>query len=315
MRLAVIQTILVLLAVEDLQSISVAAAPNATVEKTIQVDGLERHYLVFVPNKAKEPMSVVIALHGGGGKAEQMERSVGFNNLAEKHGFIVIYPDSLGGYWNDGRGVEFMRAQKENINDVKFVRALLDDVAKDHRIDRSRVFATGISNGGFMSHRLAAEASDVIAGIAPVVGGMAPTIAEKFKPQFPVSILIIQGDSDPVVPIDGGDVVGRDSTRGKVISTKAALAKYVERNGNLGDPAKTKLDANSPDEKAVEIAKYSDGPGGVKTWFYLVKNGGHAWPGRSQVARQNGQARNGFSATEAIWEFFKNCPPRSNSKK
>ena len=309
------QAVLVFLAVGFIQSISMGAAPNAAVEKTIQVDGLERHYLVFVPDKAKEPTPVVIALHGGGGNAQQMERSIGFDDLAEKHGFIVVYPDSLGGYWNDGRGVEFMRAQKENINDVKFIRSLLDELAKDHRIDHGRVFVTGISNGGFMSHRLAAEASDLIAGIAPVVGGMAPTIAEKFDPQFPVSILIIQGDSDPIVPIDGGDVVGRGSTRGKVISAKAALDKYIERNGNPREPVKAKLDAKSQDDKAIEIAKYPDGPGGVKTWFYLVKNGSHAWPGRSQIARRNGRVKEGFSATETIWEFFEICPPRSGLKK
>jgi polyhydroxybutyrate depolymerase len=143
-------------------------------------------------------MPVLIALHGGGGKAQQMERNTKFDDLAEKEGFIVIYPESFGGYWNDGRGVEFMRAQKENINDVKFIKSLVENTAKEHKIDAGRVFATGISNGGFMSHRLANEASDVIAGIAPAVGGLAPAIAEKFKPEFPASILIVQGDADPL---------------------------------------------------------------------------------------------------------------------
>ena len=143
---------------------------------------------------------------------------------------------------------------------------------------------------------------------------MAPAIAEMFDPQFPVSILIIQGDSDPLVPIDGGNVgPPRARPRGKVIATEEALAKYVERNGNQGDPAKTTLDADSKDSTSVEIAKYPDGPGGVKTWFYLVKNGGHAWPGRPQYAREAmiGKASQRFSATEVIWDFFKNCPVRS----
>ena len=311
MRRAIIQAVLVFVAVEVLHSVSFAAPPNAAFEKTISVDGLDRRYLVFVPNKAHEPMPVIFALHGGGGKAQQFERYTRFDELAEKEGFVVIYPESVGGNWNDGRGVEFMQAQRENVNDVKFVRSILDDVAKDHNIDRNRVFATGISNGGFMSHRLAADASDVIAGIAPVVGGMAPTIAEKFKPKFPVSILIIQGDADPLVPIGGGDVVlGRGRPRGKVISTKETLAKYVERNGNQGESTKTTLDADPNDGTSVEITKYPDGSGGVKTWFYLVKNGGHTWPGRAQYAREGviGKTSQEFSATEVIWEFFKSCP-------
>ena len=158
-----------------------------------------------------------------------------------------------------------------------------------------------------MSHRLAADASDMIAGIAPVVGGLAPAIAEKLKPQFPVSILIIQGDSDPLVPIGGGDVVlGRGRPRGKVIPTKETLAKYLERNGSHGDPMKSVLDADANDGTSVEITKFPDGPGGVKTWFYLVKNGGHTWPGRAQNPREgvSGKKSQEFSATEVIWKFF-----------
>ena len=303
-----------LLPVVLLQSVIIAAPAHAAIEKTINVDGLVRHYFVFAPADVKDRMPVVLVFHGGGGNARQMERYTGFDELADKRGFIVVYPESIEGNWNDGRGIDFIRAQRENIDDVKFVRDLLDDVDRDYNIDRRRVFATGISNGAIMSHRLAAEASDLIAGIAPVVGGMAPAIAEKFQPGFPVSILIIQGDSDPLVPINGGNVVfGRSRPRGKVIPTKEALAKYVERNGNHGDPATTTLDVNPNDATSVEITKYPGGPGGVRTWFYLVKNGGHAWPGRPQYAVEAtiGKASQQFSATEVIWDFFKDCPSRS----
>jgi len=184
---------------------AIAQAP-ASVEKKITVDGLERKYLVFAPKLAKEPMPVVLAFHGSGGIALQMEWYSRFDDVATKEGFLVIYPEAVEGNWNDGRGIDSVRAQKENIDDVKFVRALVYEVGKQHKIDRSRVFATGISNGGFLSHRLAAEASDLVDGIAPVVGGMAPAIAEEFKPEYPVSVLIIQGDADPVVPIEGGEV-------------------------------------------------------------------------------------------------------------
>jgi polyhydroxybutyrate depolymerase len=284
------------------------------IKKVIFVDGLQRYYLVFTPNDTKWPMPVVIVLHAGGGSARRMERHTGFNELAAKEGFVVIYPESIGGNWNDGRGCSSIRAQRENIDDVKFVRLLVHEVAKQHNIDHDRVFATGASNGAMLSHRLAAEASDLICAIAPVVGGMPPAIAIQFHPEFSVSILIIQGDSDSIVAIDGGDViVDQGEKRGKVISTKAALAKYCQRNGNLGDPARMTLDADPNDRTSVEIAKYPDAPGGEKAWFYLVKGGGHAWPGGKPHLREAflGTTSQDFSATEVIWDFFKGCPLRS----
>jgi polyhydroxybutyrate depolymerase len=297
--------------------ISLPASPasesaDAAVEKTITVDGLRREYLLVVPKEAKGPMPVVFMLHGGGGNARGAERFSHFSPLAQKEGFVVVYPQGVEGHWNDGRGVEIMRAQRENIDDVKFVRAVLADVAASHDIDRGRVFATGVSNGGIMAHRLAAEASDAMAAIAPVVGGMAPSIAEKFKPQQAVSILIIQGESDPIVPLAGGDVsFAGGPSRGKLLATKDTLAKYLERNGSHGDPVTTTIDQGS--RNSVEMEKYPDGPDGVKTYFYLVKNGGHTWFGaaseRATAAR--GRGNPDFRATAAVWDFFKSCPPRT----
>ena len=152
---------------------SVAAAQSGeAAEHTVTVDGISRKYLVFAPKGFDKPLPVVLAFHGGGSKARQMERYTRFNDLAAKEGFLVVYPEAVDGNWNDGRGIEGVRAQQENIDDVKFVRTILDCMSKEHKIDRSRVFCTGISNGAFMSHRLATEASDVITAIAPVVGGM-----------------------------------------------------------------------------------------------------------------------------------------------
>src|SRR4029078_1797632 len=132
---------------------------------------------------------------------------------------------------------------RENIDDVKFVRLVVDRIRKEQTLDRSRVFSTGISNGGVMSHRLAVEASDVIAAIAPVVGGTAPAMAKKFHPAHPVSILIIQGDAYPLVPIRGVTVgFFRGSRRGHVIPTEETISLYLRRNGNQGKPTVTTLD-------------------------------------------------------------------------
>ena len=286
---------------------------DEAVEKTIRVDGRDRTYLVFAPAKKNTPIPVVLVFHGGGGNARQMEQYSRFNPLAEKEGFLAVYPQSVEGNWNDGRGVEFIKAQREQVDDVKFVRAIVDALAKDHAIDRGRVFSTGMSNGAIFSHYLVTKASDLIAAIAPVVGGLTPGMSATFQPDCPVSILIVQGDKDPLIPYGGGPI-GFPGTepRGKVSPTTETLALYVKRNGNPGEPTVTTLDTKPDDGTSVEIRKYPDGPGGVKTELYLVKNGGHAWPGRPLYLPKAmiGLASAEFSATDVIWDFFKSCPPR-----
>ena len=207
-------------------------------------------------------------------------------------------------------------AQEDNVDDVKFLRAVVEDVASRYKVDRSRVFAAGISNGGFMSHRLAAEASDLVAGVAPVVGGMPLPLGEKFAPKYPVSILIVQGDADPIVPIGGGGIgLAGGMRRGEIMPTTDTLGLYLKRNGNSGEPTRTTIDKDPDDKISVEIAKYPDGPGGVKTQYYLVRGGGHNWPGPTPLPRNVTRTKisRDFSATDVIWEFFASCPGRSTA--
>ncbi len=314
MRRAAVITITVVSLFSLFQIVTVAQGLRGeAVEHTVTVDEITRKYLIFAPKGFDRPLPVVLAFHGGGSNARQMERYARFNNLAAKEGFLVVYPEAVDGNWNDGRGIEGVRAQQENIDDVKFVRTIVDRISREHKIDRTRIYCTGISNGAFMSHRLAAEASDLIAAIAPVVGGMAPAMAKKFHPDHPVSILIIQGDSDPLVPIRGGMVwFFRRRKRGQVIPTEETVSLYVRRNGNKGEPTVTTLDRDEKDGTSVEIRKYPDGPGGVKTQVYIVRNGGHTWAGRPLYLPEMliGKASQEFSTTDVIWEFFKSCPSR-----
>jgi pimeloyl-ACP methyl ester carboxylesterase len=124
-------------------------------------------------------LPVDLAFHGAGSSARQMERYTRFNDLAAKEGFLVVYPEAVDGNWNNGRGIEGVRAQQENIDDVKFARLIVDRLSEVYKIDRSRIYCTGISNGAFMSRRLATEASDLIAAIALVVGVISPSLASR----------------------------------------------------------------------------------------------------------------------------------------
>ncbi len=298
----------------SLMSIPAYGAPavHPAKESTITVDGRKRTYLIFVPGEMKASVSVVFCLHGGGSNARQMERYTRFNELAAQQSFAVIYPESVDGHWNDGRAVETIRAHRENVNDVKFLRAVLDEVARQHDINRSRVFATGISNGGMMAHRLAAEASDMVAAIAPVVGGLPLNLAESFSPKSPVSILIIQGDADPIVPFAGGEVVAGGSQRGHLLPTTDTIGKYVACNGNPHEALVAAFDTDPTDGTSVEITRFPPGRGGAKTELHVVKGGGHAWPGRPNYlpTAAIGKASQDFSATEVIWRFFQSSPPR-----
>ena len=283
----------------------------------ITVDSLERTYRAVVPPRPTRPMPLVLVLHGGGfgdNSALHVIRYTQFTKVALRERFIVVYPMAVDGNWNDGRDVDFIRAQKEDIDDVKFIRAVVDDVAKDHPVDRTRIFSTGISNGAFMSNRLAAEASDLVAGVAPVVGGMGPSLAKSFTPRYAVSVFIIQGDADPLVPIDGGAVGMRlGKKRGLTIKSSEVVAKYLKHNGITGQPAVAMLeDTNSDDGTTTEMRIYPDGESGSKVQAYIVKNGGHTWPGKRQYLTEKlvGKTSQDFDATEAIWEFFKSCPPR-----
>ena len=283
----------------------------------ITVDGLERTYRLVVPPNAPKPMPLVMVLHGGGFGERGARHVIGytqFTRIALREKFIVVYPMGIDGNWNDGREAESIRAHREDVDDVKFLRAVVNEVASKYTTDQARVFSTGISNGGFMSHRLAAEASDLVAGIAPVAGGMSPLLAKRFDPDHPVSVFIIQGDADPMIPIAGG-IVGRRNreTRGSTISTESIVELYKKQNRHSGKPKMATLPNVAPeDETTTQRWTYPRGRGGVKLQVDIIKNGGHTWPGKKpyMTERLIGKTSRDYDATEAIWEFFKSCPPR-----
>jgi len=278
------------------------------VEKTIEVDSRSRTYLVFSPRRARGLLPLVVMMHGGGGNARQMELYTQFNRIAAREGFIICYPQGVEKNWNDGRGVEFLPAQKEKVDDVKFIREMVAAIGKEFELDKSRIFATGISNGGFMSHRLAADAADLFVGIAPVVGGMPEPISASFEPAKPISIFIIQGDADPLVPYKGGAVGNNPrKPRGIALPTSETIAKYLKANGISGEGKVSMLpDKDTADGVTTQATIYPTGRDGAKVQVYLLKNGGHAWPGTRRYAseRMIGKVSQDFHASEEIWKFF-----------
>ncbi len=280
---------------------------------TLTVDGRERTYIVQAPERPKDKLPVVFFFHGGGGRGERMAAK-GFRGMVARENFLAVYPSGWKNHWNDGRRAARIAAQTGNVDDVKFVRAVVDDLEKRYPIDRSRIFATGVSNGGIFSHYLAAKAADLFAGIAPVIGGLAEPVAATFRPSDPISLLVIQGDADPLVPIGGGAIAGSDRG-GRVIATDQMLEKYLAHNGIAGEPRVEQLpDLDPKDGTTTEVRRWPPGRDGVRVVYYLVKQGGHTMPGAAGAGALRaafvGKTSGDFNGLEVIWQFFKTCPPR-----
>ncbi|MCI0514619.1 hypothetical protein L0128_15505, partial [candidate division KSB1 bacterium] len=245
----------------------------------------------------------------GGGDGQKMAKLTKFNSLAGQEGFIVAYPDGYEQHWNDGRQVESFETHQKGVDDVLFISKMIEAIHKIHPIDSTRIFATGISNGGIFCHYLAGHLSPRIAAIAPVVANMAVPFHEQFNPTWPVSVLIIQGEKDKLIPINGGEVAR--GNRGEVISMDATIQKWLAANDCTSEVTRGNLPDLEPDDGCkVEWTTYQNCQPGIELKVLLIKGGGHTWPGGPQYRSKFviGNVCRDFSATEMIWEFFKNHP-------
>ncbi len=297
------------------QRLRALAQAAKAIEHTLVISGLTRSYRLYVPGKGRAGRwPLVLALHGGGSDGLGMERLTGLSLLADQAGFIVAYPDGIGKNWNDGRWLPSSRAHRENVDDVGFINALLDLLAKEYPIDLARIYVTGISNGGIFAHLLGARLSPRIAAIAPVVGGIVERTLEQFNPTEPVSVFIMQGTADPIVPFAGGEV--EPGQRGRIIPTDRAAALWVEKNGCTLQSASAYLPDTDPNDGCrVQATRWSGGRGGSEVLYYKIEGGGHTWPGGAQYLpkRLIGPVCHDFEASEAIWEFFEKHPKQAHT--
>src|SRR4051812_9108317 len=149
---------------------------------TLTYQGRTRQYLLYVP--ANPNGALILAFHGGGQTGAQMEATSGFDALADREHFIVAYPDAVDRVWYDGR--DFGR---KDVDDVGFAKAVVDDIARTHTVDRTRVFAAGLSNGANLVTRIGCEAADAFAAIAVVSGTIATNILSSCRPARPVAAI------------------------------------------------------------------------------------------------------------------------------
>ena len=267
-------------------------------------DGLERSYILYVPSSINwsQPVPLVFVFHGGTGNAESAIRMSGFNNVADQNGFLVAYPNGTSRVssdilltWNGGDCCGY--AQQKNVDDVGFVRAIVTDLQSLANIDPKRIYASGMSNGGILSQRLACEAADVFAAVAPVAGTLN---FSPCNPSQPISVIEFHGTGDEHIPYDGGfgpkslvdvDFASvKDSVSFWVSFDKCSSQSQADSNGDIQHEVWTWCAAST----SVEL--------------YTVIGGGHAWPGGVAGRTDADQPTQTISASQLIWKFFAEHP-------
>lgn len=294
----------------DADASASALAPLAagTHTRYLSHGGLKRKYLVHVPPgyDAARPTPLVLAFHGGGGHAEYMadDEKYGLGRKADREGFVVVFPNGYsklpGGKfatWNAGSCCGDARDRK--IDDVGFARALVAAVKLQLNIDSARVFATGMSNGGMMSHRLACEAPDVFRAVASVAGTDATLSC---TPSRPVSVLHIHARDDTHVLFNGG--AGQDAFRdaSKVtdfVSVPETMVRWVRREQCDSAPKRIL------ERPGAFCEAYTGCAGGATVQLCVTEDGGHSWPGAKAVRRGKEGASRALDANEVVWEFFR----------
>lgn len=271
---------------------------------TLRHAGEVRTFRVHVPPGYRGSAApLVLMFHGGGGSGEQLEeRSSRMNAIADREGFVVVYPDGTGRLrtWNAGSCCG--RSAKGQIDDVGFTAALLDHLEQRLCVDRRRIFASGMSNGGMMSHRLACELADRIAAIAPVAG---VDVTARCTPSRPVPVLQIHGTEDGHVPWKGGQGCGM--ARVAFPSAPATMESWRTRN----QCRKTQSLYLEHGDGRCETFQGCDR--GSNVVLCRIEGGGHAWPGGEPRPRvfpcpADGFQSQTFSASEVMWRFFKEHP-------
>lgn len=274
----------------DRGALASAGAAETTSATVIERELGERSYrLVLPPGSSRQPRPLIVALHGGWGSGKNMQDISGLDGPALAAGFVIAYPDGVMKAWNAGSCCA--TPMKRNIDDVGFLKAVVDDVAKTYGIDRQRVYGTGFSNGAMMLYRVVCEAPGLFKAIAPVSGG---PMFEGCKSPQPISAYLIQGRADPRIPFDGGEFEG--NYRPGVLSIVGQLG---QRAGCGKEQKQTWQDGDT------SCATVQGCPGGVELSWCGLGGVGHQWAGgRTLLPGLLGQNTSRFNASRQIVLFF-----------
>jgi polyhydroxybutyrate depolymerase len=276
--------------------------------ESLNHDGRVRTYRLYVPSSLHEPAPLLLVLHGGGGSGSNMELMThrGFNRVADRDGALVVYPDGVGRNWNDGRTDVRAKAMQEHVDDVGFLRALVRELSARYRLDAKRVYSTGISNGGFMSFRLACDAADVFAAVAPVAANLSVDLGPQCKPSRPVSVAMLNGTEDPLVPWKGGQVGLWGIKRGEAWSSEQTFDTWATLDGCTVKSDDQVFDNDEDDGTSVVLHVRSQCRGGTEVRLYEIRGGGHNWPRGEKYLSERivGRISQELDGVKEVWGFL-----------
>lgn len=294
--------------------LALALAAPGDHDLSLPIGGATRTYLVHLPPRVRErgPLPVVLAFHGGGGNASGFKAYAGLDAVADREGFVVVYPDGSGRLgrrlltWNAGSCCGY--AHDKNADDVGFSLALLRELARELPLDLTRVYATGHSNGAMMAYRLAVEAPERIAAIAPVAGMM---VSDRFPPARPVPVLHVHSVDDPRALYAGGLGPPFPFTNARVThrAVEPELARWVAHDGCPAAPREAERRAAPARAGGVPhaAALFVWGPcaDGAEVRLWKLTGAGHGWPGsRSQLSEKlMGPDTTVIDAATEVWRF------------
>jgi polyhydroxybutyrate depolymerase len=276
---------------------------------TVQVGGVERSYLGYIPDRLPSGAPLLLALHGTGGNGAHMRDETGaeFDRLADAQGFAVIYPTGYKNSWDDCRKTDPLPAKQRKIDDIAFFRALVALFHDKHGIDPRRVFIMGYSNGAQMAMRVALEAPDLVAAIAAVSANL--PVAENSvcgHVDKPVAVLLMDGTGDPVNPFKGGEVnLGKLGSRGNVMSTEETATYWAMLAGYVGEAEIDKLPHRDPaDPTSVSVWDWHE-PTMKPVIVFAISGGGHVVPNpHFKFPAMLGKVTGDIDAPQVIWRFF-----------
>jgi polyhydroxybutyrate depolymerase len=265
----------------------------------LSVGGRARRFTMRLPPSVNGEIPLVLVLHGNHPDAsgQLMRDWTTFDKQADARGFAVAYPDGDGGCWADGRGVT--TADEAGIDDVAFLRAIIDWSAERYSTWPDRTVVAGISNGAFMAHRLGLEASDQVAVLAAVAGGL-PASLRDVRPAHAVSAMLIHGTNDTISPIGGGYSRHRGPSgelRGQTLSLDQT-ARYW-RNAGRCPPGPGQTHTTQFSSRNTS----GSGVGGTRVVSWTVFGGGHTWPGSPAAPGLADLITQEFDAAEEICRF------------